>query len=408
MHDVLQAGLALLQSGILEAGETRQLRETLYTRALKNDAETAVLEQTARHALADSAIPFREYADAVWHLAYTYAMKGDAETGGKMVRELPEQAGLSAADLVYAWDKAGRYFSVIGECDQAVAAWQVIRDMADAPQSARRDAVKHIADEYAAAFRLEEAAGVWLENHDPLQAATVWHRAGFFEKSHALALPVLADDKNTLAVRERAFGFFLDGSAESLSVRRQYRAAVYPADRVRFNTPSLRNAAAARMKEKNYESALDLLEILRGNEELKDNFELVSNQVTALSAVGRMDEAAALAGEYVSCESWQKPQQFQMALKQCMLQAEDGAFEAAWHKMESGMGKDFTSREKADALVQTGRNALICGKFRSAYQIDAIRNALYVPEPKRYLEVPWSAVRVHGIDDFPVRVEDMT
>ena len=41
MHDVLQAGLALLQSGILEAGETRQLREILYARALKNDAETA-------------------------------------------------------------------------------------------------------------------------------------------------------------------------------------------------------------------------------------------------------------------------------------------------------------------------------------------------------------------------------
>ncbi len=403
---IITEGRKLLEAGF-PAKIHQDIRKTLADAARISALSPETLEHIALEILAEETATTRQKLDANWDRVWVRLLQQQNDEAEKMVRWPLKNLDLQDQDRWTALEMIGKCAAAQGDCDRAIKCY---RDIArhDKSEAAQKRAEDLAYQELLYFKRFQDAANLKLKSGDLLAAAQAFLEGEDFPKAKAIAAKLLADPAQPRDARRNAFLFFLDRDDLDRKIRAQYGADF--ADGGDFDFQALKGRVRSRagivksMYLGDYQNALELADLARQHQTGKHDFDVIIIRIHAAGALGRLDEAAALAAEYASHQPYTPAQRYRLALLAAMYRTPDqeNAFQNAWKQVEQQFPllADIDSQTRGDTMVSIGQAALLAKKFTLAADIEKAWNSLFEPAPRKTMTVQFSETTVHGITDW--------
>ena len=403
---IITEGRKLMAAGF-PANVHQDIRKTLADSARISALSPETLEQIALEILAEKTATTSQKLAANWDRVWVRLLQQKNDEAEKMVRWPLQNLDPQGEDLWTALEMVGKCAAAQGDCDRAIKHY---RDLArqDKSPAAQKRAQDLIYQELLYFKRFEDAADLKLKAGDLLAAAQAFREGEDFPKAKAIAAKLLADPSQPHAARRTAFLFFLDRDDLDRQIRAQYGDDFAAGGD--FDFPALKGRVSSRagvvksMYLGDYQNAVELADLARRHQTGKNDVDVIIIRIHAAGAMGRHDEAAALAAEYATYQPYPPAQRYRLALLAAMFRAPDqeNAFQNAVKQAE----QQFTdlaaidSQTRSDTMVSIGRAALLAKKFTLTADIEQAWNSLFEPAPRKTMTVNFSETTIHGITDW--------
>jgi len=320
--------------------------------------------------------------------------QGDSAAGEKLLRDMLNDAGCTRdTDVVNQSKRLAGYLFAEDRLNDAIALMRSAEKRLPASAFVKEESAKTIAKMHILNIDRDSAIRVLKEADLQLEAAKLL----FPSEAWKDAARILKDETRSVSERVGAYEYLIESlSPDYAELRKQYRA-FYRENTKNVSWPTITcgplwNA----MADGDYVKAAELSELSRSYPELKDNYELVFFHIRSLYALGRDDEAGAIAKEYAVCEKFTEQQRLI-----CSLLAELNDPNSAERNLRKfPLSEKLTALDRSKALIQAGKAALSAGKDSAVKKLYDTYLSLFAAEPVKTFEMTYFENPVTGLSDF--------
>ena len=400
----------LLAEGKLPVAEEVLLRESLQ-RALAGLGRGGDARAQAETILANTNAPAASRVAANASLAQTATEAGDYAAAEKRLRQALDLPGLNTTLVAQILESVGRLYLLQEQEDKALPIYQEAYRYFQTPDMTNR-VIRLSVAALTEALRFEEAARLWLDRGERLEAAAVLANqySPFAERARELRLQVLEDETSSREARATAYQSFLTADPRDVPVAVKHHSLF-----IQSNTNRAVSTFVNRISQAGGGTAYfgDFAGTLRYLGWLKPlvtpnlDFKTTVCGINAYAALGRLDEAVALAREAQVYVGFTPQEIYQMRMTVAALALRDpkaavAASSAALARAEAANAKDLglSPAQRADALARAGATVMQANLEPTARAVAALREGLYVPQPRKRYTVTFSDRPISGIDSW--------
>ena len=400
----------LLAQGGLPVGEEIRLRESLQ-RTLDALGRGGDARTHAEAILANTNAPAASRVAANTTLAQPAIEAGDFAAAERRLRQGLGFPGLNTTLVAQILESVGRLYLLQEQVDKVLPIYQEAYRYFQTPDMTNR-VLRLSTAALMETLRFEEAARLWLDRGERLEAAAVLgsQQSPFAEQARDLRLQVLEDETSTREARASAYQSFLTQDPRDVPVAVKHHGLF-----IQSNTNRAVATFVNRITQNGSSTAYfgDFAGTLRYLGWLKPlvtpnlNFRTTLCGINAYAALGRLDEAVALAREAQVYVGFTPQETYQMKVTVAALglrdpRAEVATVSAGLARTEAAAAKDLalSPAQRAEALASVGATVMQANLENTARAVAALREGLYVPQPRKRYTVTFSDRPITGIDSW--------
>ncbi len=400
----------LLAQGVLAVGEEIRLRESLQ-RTLDALGRGGDARAQAEIILANTNAPAASRVAANASLAQTEIEAGDYAAAERRLRQSLGFPGLNTTLVAQVLESVGRLYLLQEQEDKALPIYRESYRFFQTPDMTNR-VIRLCAGALTEALRFEEAASLWLGQGDRLAAAAVLASqfSPFGERARELRLQVIEDAKGPREARADAYQSFLTHDPRDVPVAVKHHELF-----IQSNTNRAISTFVNRITQSgsgtayfgDFEGTLRYLGWLKPLVTPNLDFRTTLCGINAYAALGRLDEAAALAREAQVYVGFTPQETYQMKVTVAALglrdpRAEASAVKTSLARAEAAAAKELalSPAQRAKTLASVGATVLQANLENSARAVADLREGLFVPQPRKRYTVTFSERPITGIDTW--------
>ena len=400
----------LLAEKNLPVAEEVRLREMLQ-RALNTVGRGDDALAQAEIILANTNAPVASRVAANASLAWPMTEAKDFAAAEKRLRHALTLPGLNTTLVAQILESIGRLYLLQEQEDKALPIYTEAYRYFQTDDMTNR-VIKLTVAALSEAYRFEEAAQLWLDRGDKLEAANVLARqhSPFGERARELRLQVLEDEKSPLQARASAYPSFLTADPRDVPVAEKYHELFIRANTnhaIRTFGDRITRAASGTAYYGDFAGTVRYLGWLKPLVKPNLDFKTTLCGINAYADLGRLDEAVALAREAVDYTGFKPEEIYQLKMTAAALGLRDPkmtveAAKAALAKADAVHAKEteLEPAQRASALASAGGTVLQARLNNTARAIAALREGLYVPRPRKTYKVTFSDRPISGLDSW--------
>ena len=383
----------LLAEKNLPVAEEVRLREMLQ-RALNTVGRGDDALAQAEIILANTNAPVASRVAANASLAWPMTEAKDFAAAEKRLRHALTLQGLNTTLVAQILESIGRLYLLQEQEDKALPIYNEAYRYFQTDDMTNR-VIKLTVAALSEAYRFEEAAQLWLDRGDKLEAANVLARqhSPFGERARELRLQVLEDEKSPLQARASAYPSFLTADPRDVPVAEKYHELFIRANTnhaIRTFGDRITRAASGTAYYGDFAGTVRYLGWLKPLVKPNLDFKTTLCGINAYADLGRLDEAVALAREAVDYTGFKPEEIYQLKMTAAALALRDPkmtseAAKATLAKADAVHAKEaeLEPAQRASALASAGGTVLQARLNNTARAIAALREGLYVPRRAR-------------------------
>ena len=400
----------LLAEGGLPAAEEVMLRESLQ-RTLAALGRGGDARAQAEAILANTNAPAASRVAANATLAQPVIEAGDYADAEKRLRQALGLPGLNTTLVAQILESVGRLYLLQEQEDKALPVYQEAYryfQTADMTNRVIRLSVATLTE----GLRFEEAARLWLDRGERLDAAAVLgsQHSPFAEQARDLRLQVLEDETSTREARASAYQSFLTFDPRDVPVAVKHHDLF-----IQSNTNRAVSTFVNRITQNgsgtayfgDYAGTLRYLGWLKPLVTPNLDFKTTVCGINAYAAQGRLDEAVALAREAQVYVGFTPQETYQMKMTVAALglrdpRADVATISAGLARTEAVAAKELAlaPAQRAQTMASVGATVMQANLENTARAVAALREGLFVPQPRKRYTVTFSARPITGIDGW--------
>lgn len=371
--------------------------------------ETAATTQARAIFSAPTAPPASRIA-ACEYLSGAFIAAGDLKGARALLREPLAFPDLNPSLIAKILDRVGRTYLLQDQLDEALKVYKEADQYFKTPEMTQ-EVTKLSAKALVEFLQFEKAAQLWLAIKQPLEAADIYDLplSPFADKARALRLAVLEDTTRPAEERRRAYPAFLTQDRADVPIAVRYHD-VFITD----NTNGAIRLLSRKMVLPNglsvafygdFEGSIRYFMWLKSLVTPNPDFKTTLCAINAYVALGRFDDAVALAKEAIEYKTFTPQEVYQMKMTVTGLamrdpKADENALHALFVKADAAATKatELTSADRASAIEFLGATLLHARLEPATRASDKLRVSLYAPEPRKHYTVNYSATPISGLD----------
>lgn len=318
--------------------------------------------------------------------------KNQPEEAEKTLKQGFSYEPLAAGDTIALHRALAAFYSWTNRPEQAFA----MLDELEKKQPALKKQIDGIrAEEYNRNWQFDKAAEKYIAVGNIEKALPLMKQ----KDKRVLCLKVLADKNASAQDRLTAWLYFFAQEPGNAEIREKYREDMKSLSYRTLSNWAVKNILGSMLRNGSYENALELLQLIRSHQELRDNFFNIRWQIVSLYALKRDAEAAALAKEYMNFEKFKAGERFYLRI---LAELGGSNFASALPKVlkECPVSKELTAKGRSDMLVKAGSAALLAGKEDALRAIEKEYKGLYQQNERKIFDVPFVSTPIRNVSDF--------
>jgi hypothetical protein len=305
----------------IKPADVVRIQEQIIAAAQKDFKLNDELIATADLIIGNAEASNTQKINATWAKVELFALNDKMDEAMKTVRLPLGFKNLTVDELVLAHDCIGRLLELQGKCDEAIAAYREPLKT-DTSEKTKNAVNKSVTDCMIFFRKFNDAAKVYADAGQPMEEVRIYKSAGDMTKGRAIALKVLEDEKQPLALRRQAYEYFIIDDPATFAIVDKY-FDLYAKDN-KFAGSIFWNNCRLPMMQANYPYALRNIELAKKTGTQDSNFQMDYYHVNALAGLNRLAEATAVA-DASAAKTYSPAERYRLALAAAMLKTPETA-----------------------------------------------------------------------------------